>query len=429
MVTRGHSVFSPAAPGDLAVPAFPASLVACLQQRGHLPALLLTLLLLQCCTGSLLAADAVPADGMLVWFGTSTSGKSESEGIYVARFDPTTGGISEPVLAAQAANPSFLAAHPTRPLIFAVAEVDDHDGGRTGGVTGFAIDEATGRLTALGGQPSGGGGPCHVSVDPAGRVVLAANYGGGSVICLGIDATGSPQPVVPGSPGGFVQHGYDRAGVAGIDARRQEKPHAHSIDVSFDGRFAFCCDLGLDEVIIYRLDAERATLAPHGKATLAPGSGPRHFALHPGGKFAWCVNELALTVTGFAFDAEAGTLTEIETLSTLPDDVTDRKGFTAAEIAVHPTGKCLYASNRGHDSIACYRIDDLTGQLSFLGTEPIRGQAPRHFALAPNGKFLLAAGQNSDTVTVFAIDEATGRLSFTGHSVAVPTPMCILFHP
>lgn len=411
------------------MPAFPASLVACLQQRGHLPALLLTLLLLPCCTGSLLAADAVPADGMLVWFGTSTSGKSESEGIYVARFDPATGGISEPVLAAQAVNPSFLAAHPTRPLIFAVAEVDDHDGGRTGGVTGFAIDEATGRLTALGGQPSGGGGPCHVCVDPAGRVVLAANYGGGSVICLGIDDIGSPRPVVPGAPGGFVQHGYDRAGVAGIDARRQEKPHAHSIDVSPDGRFAFCCDLGLDEVIIYRLDAPRATLAPHGKATLAPGSGPRHFALHPGGKFAWCVNELALTVTGFAFDAEAGTLTEIETLSTLPADVADRTGFSTAEIAVHPTGKFLYASNRGHDSIASYRIDEATGRLSFLGTEPIRGQTPRHFALAPDGKFLLAAGQGSGTVTVFAIDEATGRLSFTGHSVAVPTPMCILFRP
>jgi len=407
------------------VSTFPASLVARLRRSG----LLLALFLVQYCASPLLAADAVPADGMLVWFGTSTREESGSEGIYVARFDPATGGISEPVLAAQAVNPSFLAAHPTRPLIFAVAEVDDHHGGRTGGVKGFAIDEATGRLTALGSQPSGGGGPCHVSLDPAGRVVLAANYGGGSVICLGIDETGSPRPVVPGSPGGFVQHGYDRAGVAGINAGRQEKPHAHSIDVSPDGQFAFCCDLGLDEVIIYRLDAARATLAPHGKATLPAGSGPRHFAFHPGGKFAWCVNELALTVTGFAFDAETGTLTELETLSTLPDEATDRTGFTAAEIAVHPTGKFLYASTRGHDSIACYRIEEATGRLSFLGTEPIRGQVPRHFALAPNGKFLLAAGQSSDTVTVFAIDEATGTLSFTGHSVAVPAPMCILFRP
>jgi 6-phosphogluconolactonase len=379
-----------------------------------------------------LLAAAEPAGGTLVWFGTSTGGKggkSASEGIYVARFDLATGKVSEPVLAAQAVNPSFLAAHPTRPLILAVAEVDDHDGGRTGGVKGFAIDEATGRLAALGSQPSGGGGPCHVSLDPAGRVVLAANYGGGSVICLGIDETGSPRPVVTGSSGGFVQHDYDRAGVAGINAGRQEKPHAHSIDVSPDGRFACCCDLGLDEVIIYRLDAERATLTPHGKATLATGSGPRHFAFHPEGRFAWCVNELALTVTGFHYDADAGTLTEIETLSTLPADVTDRKGFTAAEIAVHPTGTFLYASTRGHDSIACYRIDAATGRLEFLGTEPIRGQMPRHFALAPNGKFLLAAGQNSDTVTVFAIDEATGKLSFTGQTVAVPTPMCILFRP
>jgi 6-phosphogluconolactonase len=377
-----------------------------------------------------LPAAAEPADGTLVWFGTWTreqGGPSDSEGIYVARFDLATGKLSEPVLAAQAVNPSFLAADPTRPLIFAVAEVDDHGSGRTGGVIGFAIDEATGRLTALGSQPSGGGGPCHVSLDPHGRVVLAANYGGGSVICLGIDKTGSPRPVVPGSPGGFVQHDSDRAGVAGIDAGRQEKPHAHSIDVAPDGRFAFCCDLGLDEVVIYRLDAERATLSPHGKATVAPGSGPRHFALHPGGRFAWCVNELALTVTGFIFDAEAGTLTEIETVPTLPADVLDRTGFSTAEIAVHPTGKFLYASNRGHDSIACYRIDEASGRLTFLGTEPIRGQMPRHFALAPGGKFLLAAGQKSNTVTVFAIDQATGALSFTGQSVALPTPMCILF--
>ena len=407
------------------MPAFRASLTASLKHSGQF----LALVAVQLLTDSLPAAAAKPADGTLVWFGTSTRGESGSEGIYVARFDPASGAISEPMLAAQAVNPSFLAAHPTRPLIFAVAEVDDHGGGRTGGLTGFAIDEATGRLTALGSQPSGGGGPCHLGVDPSGRAVLAANYGGGSVICLGIDETGSPRPVVPGSPGGFVQHGYERAGVAGIDARRQEKPHAHSINVSSNGRFAFSCDLGLDEVIVYRLDAERATLAPHGQATLEPGSGPRHFALHPSGRFAWCVNELALTVTGFAFDAEAGTLTEIETLPTLPDEITDRTGFSTAEIAVHPTGKFLYASNRGHDSIACYRIDEATGRLEFLGTEPIRGQTPRHFALAPGGKFLFAAGQNSNTITVFAIDEPTGRLAFTGHSIAVPSPMCILFRP
>jgi 6-phosphogluconolactonase len=201
------------------------------------------------------------------------------------------------------------------------------------------------------------------------------------------------------------------------------------VDVAPDGRFAFCCDLGLDEVIVYRLDAERATLAPHGKATVAAGAGPRHFALHPGGRFAWCVNELALTVTGFGYDAAAGTLTENQTLSTIPADVTDRTGFSCAEIAVHPTGKFLYASNRGHDSIAMYAIDETTGKLTFLGTEPTRAKTPRHFTIAPGGRHLLAAGQDSGTVTVFAIDPTTGKLTFTGESIAVPAPVCILFRP
>lgn len=383
---------------------------------------------LACLAAALLTAPAA-AEEVPVWFGTYTRGSSGSEGIYVARFDTDRGTLSKPVLAAAAKNPSFLAFHPTLPMLYAVAEVAGADGKPGGGVAAFAVDAATGKLTAKGEQSSGGGGPCHVTVDPSGRAVLAANYGGGSLICLGLSADGTLEPLVTGTPGGFIQHAYDRAGTPGLNERRQEKPHAHSVDVAPDGRHAFCCDLGLDEVLIYRLDAERATLAPHGKATVAVGAGPRHFALHAGGKFAWCVNELALTVTGFAADAATGTLREIQTLSTIPADVADRTGISCAEIAVHPTGKFLYASNRGHDSIAMYSIDEATGRLTFLGVEPTRTKTPRHFAITPGGRHLLAAGQDSGTVTVFAIDQSTGRLTFTDASVAVPAPVCILFRP
>jgi 6-phosphogluconolactonase len=378
---------------------------------------------------AVLLPAAARAEDVSVWFGTYTRAGSGSEGIYVARFDTARGTLSQPVLAASAENPSFLAFHPRLPMLYAVAEVAGAEGKPEGCVAAYVVDEESGVLTAKGEQSSGGGGPCHVTVDPSGRAVLAANYGGGSLICLGLGADGTLEPVATGRPGGFIQHASDRAGTPGINQRRQEKPHAHSVDVAADGRHAFCCDLGLDEVLIYRLDAERATLAAHGKAPVAVGAGPRHFALHPGGRFAWCVNELALTVTGFAYDAAAGTLTEIQTLSTIPADVIDRGGLSCAEIAVHPTGKFLYASNRGHDSIAMYAIDEPTGRLTFLGVEPTRVKTPRHFAIAPGGRHLLAAGQDSGTVAVFTIDAETGRLAFTGEPVAVPAPVCILFRP
>jgi 6-phosphogluconolactonase len=377
------------------------------------------------------AALAVPvaAAEHLVWFGTYTGPKTGSEGIYAARFDDATGAVSAPQLAAPAHSPSFLALHPRLPVLYAVAEVANDDGTRDGAVQAFAIDVATGSLAALNHQPSGGGGPCHVSVDAGGRVALAANYGGGSAICLGLGDDGRLKPVVAGQPGGFLQHAYDRAGDAGFDPRRQEKPHGHSIDPTPDGRFAIVCDLGLDKVFVHTLDRERATLAPHGFAATKAGAGPRHFALHPSGRFGYCVNELDLTVTAFAFDPQTGTLTEIQTLPTLPDTVTDRQGFSTAEIAVHPAGTFLYASNRGHDSIAMYAIDGASGKLSFLGVEPARVKTPRHFAIAPGGRFLLTAGQDSGTVAIFALDAQTGRLSFTDRTIAVPKCVCICFQP
>ena len=230
--------------------------------------------------------------------------------------------------------------------------------------------------------------------------------------------------MVPGVPGGFIQHEGKS-----VHPQRQEGPHGHSIYPAADGRFAVSCDLGLDKVFVHSLDVGRAVLAPHRFGGTAPGAGPRHFAFHPDGRHGYSVNELDLTVTGFGFDPHAGTLAPFQAISTLPADVTDRKGFSTAEIVAHPGGQFVYASNRGHNSIAMYAVDAATGRLEFLGVEPIRGQTPRNFVIDPTGRFLLAAGQDSDTVTVFAIDAETGRLSFTGQSLDVPSPVCIRFRP
>jgi 6-phosphogluconolactonase len=374
--------------------------------------------------GAAFAAHGAEPTNPFVWFGTYTGGPANSEGIYVSRLDVATGKLTEPVVAAAVKSPSFLAVHPTLPVLYAVSEVGETDGKPTGAVCSFAIDETTGKLTLKNHQPSGGAGPCHVSVDRTGRVALAANYGGGSVICLGLAADGSLEPVVPGSPGGFIQHEGK-----GPNPQRQEAPHGHSINPTADGRFALACDLGVDKLLIHALDVGKATLTPHGFGRGEPGAGPRHFAFHPSGRYGYAVNELDLTVTAFSFDPQAGTLTAIQAISTLPADVTDTKGFSTAEIVAHPSGKFLYASNRGHDSIAMYAVDGATGRLTFLGAEPIRGKTPRNFVIDPAGKFLLAAGQNSHTVTVFAIDAETGKLSFTGQSLDVPSPVCIRFRP
>jgi 6-phosphogluconolactonase len=378
------------------------------------------------------AASLLPAAALAgevpVWFGTYTSAKTGSEGIYVARFDTDSGAVSRPVLAVSAKNPSFLAFHPRLPLLYAVSEIAAADGRPSGAVEAFAIDEATGSLASRGAAATGGAGPCHVAVDPQGRVVLAANYGGGSVACLGLADDGRLQPLVSGSDGsGVLQHAWQRDGETGLNPQRQDKPHAHSVDVIDD--HVVVCDLGLDTVFLHRFDPARATLASAQATKLAAGAGPRHFALHPDRRRCWCANELDRTVTSLRLDERPWRLTVEGTHATLPPHVGDRSGYSTAEIAVHPDGRFVYVSNRGHDSIAMFRIVDDTSALEFLGTEPTRGKTPRHFAIAPGGRFLLAGGQASNTVTVFAIDKATGRLTFTGTSVVVPSPVCIAFRP
>jgi 6-phosphogluconolactonase len=359
-------------------------------------------------------ADQAAADQFRVYFGTYTGPRSR--GIYQARFDAETGRLEAVELAGEAVNPSFLAVHPNRKFLYAVGEIGNFEGQKTGGVSAFAIDTASGKLTLLNQQPSHGAGPCHIVVDRAGTSVLVANYGGGSVASFPLANDGRLQPAASA-----IQH-EGRS----VNPRRQEMPHAHSINLDPDNRFAFAADLGLDKILIYRFDSATSRLTPHPAAgVVAAGSGPRHFAFHPTGRFAYVINELANTVTAFAFDGDAGTLTELQTITTLPADF-QGTSYTA-EVVVHPTGRYLYGSNRGHDSLALFRIEEATGQLTPLGHVSTGGKTPRNFQVDPTGRWILAANQGTDTVVVLKIDLASGAVTPTGQSVAVPTPVCIRF--
>jgi 6-phosphogluconolactonase len=358
--------------------------------------------------------DIKPPSRAWVFIGTYTNGKSE--GIYRAQLDLQSGALSKPELAAKAASPSFLALHPSGRFLYAVAELG---GGKPAGVvSAFALDPATGKLEHLNEQPSRGGGPCHLVVDPAGKNVLVANYGGGSIAALPIAENGHLQPA-----SSFIQH----TGKS-VNPRRQEAPHAHSINLDAAGKFAAVADLGLDKVLVYRFDSEKGELTPNDPpfSPVAPGAGPRHFAFHPNGRFAFVINEMQSTVTAFEYDSKQGVLTEIHTTSTLAEPY---QGNSTAEVQVHPGGKFLYGSNRGHNSVAMFSIDANSGRLTAIGHQPTGGKTPRNFGIDPSGKFLLAANQSSDNLVVFRIDQETGRLTETGHSIDVPSPVCVKFLP
>jgi 6-phosphogluconolactonase len=361
------------------------------------------------------ATAAAPAGSRFVYFGTYTGGASQ--GIYVARFDPATGELSAPRLAVEAVSPAFLAAHPDRPLLYAVNEVGSFKGQAGGAVSAFAIEAETGGLTLLNQESSRGGGPCHLTVDPSGRWVLVANYGGGSIAVLPLRPGGELGPAST-----FVQHSG-----SSVNAQRQTAPHAHGIYADPANRFVFVPDLGIDRVLVYRWAPATGELEPNdpAAAVLAPGAGPRHLVFHPGGRFAYVINELLNTVTGFEFDPQTGALREIQTIGTLPEGF--RGGNSTAEIAVHPTGRFLYGSNRGHDSLVTYLIDASTGKLGLVGHRATRGRTPRNFAVDPSGGWMLVANQDSNNVAVFRVDPRTGLPEASEHSVDVPAPVCVLF--
>lgn len=363
------------------------------------------------------ANSAHAADTLGLYIGTYTGGTSQSKGIYRVDLDLGTGALSAPIVVAETTSPSFLAIDPTRRFLYAVNEVDSVEGKKGGGVSAFAVDAKTGALTALNQRSSGGAGPCHIVVDKAGKNALVANYGGGSVAVLPIAADGRL-----GSASSFVQHTG-----SSVDKRRQNEPHAHSVNLDAANKYAFVADLGLDKVLVYRFDPAKGTITPNDPpaAAVAPGAGPRHFSFHPSGKFAYAIGELDSTVTAWSYDPALGTLSTIQTISTLPT------GFTGtnypADVQVDPSGKFLYGSNRGHDSIVAYTIDPATGKLTYVGNQGEGIKNPRNFAIDPSSTFLLAGNQDLDSIVVFRIDPATGALRPTGHSVKVPKPVCLKF--
>jgi len=362
-------------------------------------------------------SGAVAPTDTLVYVGTYTGGKTESQGIYAFRMARGSAALVPLGLAAETASPSFIEIDPDRGLLFAVNEVDTYDGKPTGSVSAFSIDRKTGKLTLINRQPTQGKAPCHLALDKSRRVLLVANYTSGTVTMLPVAADGRL-----GAPNAVVQHTG-----GSVNPQRQTGPHAHCTTFDPAQRLLFACDLGLDKVMIYEPDASKGTLTAHTPAfaSVPPGSGPRHMEFRPDGRFAYVLNELSSTVTTFAYDAKAGALAERQTVSALPPSFTGTS--SGAEIAVHPSGKFVYSSNRGHDSVALFRVDADKGTLTFVEARETGGRTPRNFAIDPTGRYLFAANQNSGNLLVFAIDQATGQLKPSGGPVAVPTPVCIRF--
>jgi len=365
-------------------------------------------------------ANDSPKGRYLLFVGTYT--EKESKGIYAYRFDLASSVLTPLGIAAEAINPSFLAIDPNHRFLYAVNEVQKYKDANSGVVSAFSIDSQkgdrqTGKLKLLNAVASRGADPCYIAFDKTGKYALVANYTGGSVAVFPVQTDGH---IAESSA--FVQH----AG-SSINRERQEGPHAHWIETTPDNRFAIAVDLGLDELLIYRFDAKNGSLTPNNPpyAKLDPGAGPRHLAFHPNGKFVYVVNELQSSITAFAYDASHGGLRKLKTVSTLPKTFSGSND--TAEIKVHPSGKFLFASNRGHDTIAVFSIDSKTGTLTLADHFSTQGKTPRNFEIDPSGKFLFVANQDTNNIAVFQIDSNTGRLTVTKRTIQVPSPVCLKF--
>jgi 6-phosphogluconolactonase len=351
---------------------------------------------------------------LLLYVGTYTS-QGRSEGIYLYRLDLSDGSLRRVGLTRGVTDPSYLALDRARRFLYSVEETEEFEGAKSGAVSAFAIDQRDGSLRFVNRQPSTGSAPCYVTADNAGRFVLVANYTGGSVA------------VLPVQKGGGLAKATDvkQDSGSGPNRERQEGPHAHCVLLDPSNRHAYSCDLGTDKVMIYSFDARRGRLVPASQpfVSLKPGAGPRHLTFDRAGRFVYVLNELASTVTAFARERTTGALKELNTYTLLPADFKGEN--TGADIHLTPDGRFLYCSNRGHDSIALFRVDARAGGLTALGHTPTTGKTPRNFAVDPTGRFLLVANQKSDSVVTFRLDASTGALAPTGHTADIPSPVCL----
>ncbi len=343
------------------------------------------------------------------YIGTYTG--AVSQGIYRSSLNLETGSLAQPVLVAELTNPSFLTIHPTLDALYAISEVAEGDHQ----VVSYRITN-DGALSETGNAPSGGDGPCYVSTDQAGKFLFVANYGSGSVAAYRILSDGSLGPMTSNQ-----QHFG-----SSVDRRRQQGPHAHCILMDPSDQYACAADLGLDQVLIYKLQRDSGQLQSTGSPLqVTPGNGPRHLAFHPNGKLAFVIHEMTSQLSSCSWNAVRGELKELAVVSTLPADFTGSN--STAEVLVHPSGKFVYGSNRGHNSIAGFSVGQ-DGSLTSLGHTSTGGRTPRNFRIDPSGQFLLAENQQSDSIVAFRIDQQTGRLSQTGQAITVGSPCCIKFY-
>jgi 6-phosphogluconolactonase len=343
------------------------------------------------------------ADDLFVYAGTYTN--RGGKGTYAFRFRPEDGGLDEIAEAVHSENPSFLTIHPSGNFLYATNENNG------GAVTAYGI-ESSGTLTFLNEQPSHGDAPCHLTCDATGKYLIVVNYTSGTVSMYPVNDDGSL-----GEASHKIQHEGSSVGP------RQQGPHAHSVNIDAQNKYAYVADLGMDKVLIYEMDLENGKLNRVGDIDAKPGAGPRHFDFHPNGKNAYLINEIGCTVTAMTYDAATGALGNINTISTLPGEV--EKGFSTADIHIHPNGKFVYGSNRGHNTIACYLIDD-QGTIAFVERTEVEA-VPRNFAIDPSGSFLLSAGQDSGKTTSFRINPESGALTPTGASANIPGCVCLQF--
>ena len=356
------------------------------------------------------------ATSLLIFLGTYTPAGGDSHGIYSIRLDPATGALSEPNLAVEAASPTFLALNPNGRVLYALSEAESVQGKPGGGATAYTIDPLAGKLRPLNAQSTGGVACAHLGLDPAAKTLVLASYGGGQVTSFPLAADGAIGP----------RAGTQMlTGPLGPNHARQDRPHPHSVTVSPDNRFAYVCDLGLDRIFRYRLDA--GALVPAGTFATKPGAGPRHSKFSADGKYFYVINELDGTIATYACDPATGDLTVKQVVSTLPDGFSG--GNTCAEIRLHPNGRFVYGSNRGHDSLAVFARNAADGTLARIEIVPSGGAHPRNFALSPDGNWLVCANRDSNNLVVFRVDPATGRLTATGHTAKVPQAVCVLFVP